>query len=118
MVETAGVVGMKHEPAAGKSEARDFTNSGCQALRDEWLRWDCRRSLVPRRLADAARTVVNFTPERRRIHSSGNPALRRPSNEAGRFGVCSFSHLIVIAGLRRRASARAAFASLSLPACA
>ena len=52
------------------------------------------------------------------FHSSGSPALRRPSNEAGRFGVCSFSHLSVIAGLRRRASARAVFASSSLPACA
>ncbi len=38
-------------------------------------------------------------------HSSGRPALRRPSNTAGRFGVWSFIHLIVIAGLRRRASA-------------
>ena len=52
------------------------------------------------------------------LHSSGSPAFRRPSNEAGRFGVCSFNHLIVIAGLRRRASARAVFASSILPACA
>ena len=54
----------------------------------------------------------------RLAHSSGSPALRTPSNTAGRFGVCSFIHLIVIAGLRRRASASAAFASSILPACA
>jgi hypothetical protein len=29
--------------------------------------------------------------------------LRRPSNTAGRFGVCCCIHLTVIAGLRRRA---------------
>jgi hypothetical protein len=50
--------------------------------------------------------------------SSGNPALRRPSNTAGRFGECSFIHLTVIAGFRRRASARAAFASSIFPSCA
>jgi hypothetical protein len=37
--------------------------------------------------------------------SSGSPALPRPSNTAGRFGVCSFIHLTVIAGFMRRASA-------------
>ena len=49
------------------------------------------------------------------VHSSGSPALRRPSNTAGRFGVCSIIHLTVIAGLRRRASAKAAFASSISP---
>jgi hypothetical protein len=52
------------------------------------------------------------------LHSSGSPALRSASNTAGRFGECSFTHLIVIAGLRRRASASSAFASSILPACA
>src|SRR5271165_255760 len=51
-------------------------------------------------------------------HSSGSPALRRPSNTAGRLGECSFIHLTVIARLRRRASASSAFASSILPASA
>ena len=48
-------------------------------------------------------------------HSSGSPALRRPSIMAG-VRPCSFIHLTVIAGLRRRASVRAACASSILPA--
>jgi hypothetical protein len=51
-------------------------------------------------------------------YCSGSPALRMPSITAGRFGECSFTHLIVIAGLRRRASVSSAFASSILPACA
>jgi hypothetical protein len=57
-------------------------------------------------------------PTQAGLHSSGRPALRRPSNTAGRFGECSFTHLTVIAGLRRRASASSPFASSILPACA
>ncbi len=37
---------------------------------------------------------------------------------AGRLGVCSIIHLTVSSGLRRLASAKAAFASSILPACA
>ena len=51
-------------------------------------------------------------------HSSGNPALRRPSNTAGIPGPCSISHLTVSLGLRRRACAKASCASSNLPACA
>jgi NADPH:quinone reductase-like Zn-dependent oxidoreductase len=51
-------------------------------------------------------------------HSCARPALRTPSNTAGRFGICSLIHLIVSLGLSRRASAKAAFASSILPACA
>jgi hypothetical protein len=51
-------------------------------------------------------------------HCSASPALRRPSNTAGRFGVWSIIHLTVILGLSRRASAKAVLASSILPACA
>jgi hypothetical protein len=34
-------------------------------------------------LVDTARIVVNFARKRRRIHSSGTPALRRASRTAG-----------------------------------
>ena len=44
-------------------------------------------------------------------HSSGSPALRRPSNSGGKFGAWSISHLTVSSGLRRLPSARAVFAS-------
>ena len=50
------------------------------------------------------------------LHSSGSPALRRPSNSGGRFGAWSVSHLTVRLGLRRRASASAVFALSVLPA--
>ena len=53
-----------------------------------------------------------------RAHSSGSPALRRPSKTAGRNDECSIIHLTVRLGLRRRASAKAVFASSILPACA
>ena len=39
-----------------------------------------------------------------RFHSSGSPALRKPSNTGGRFGVCAIIHFTVSLGLRRRAS--------------
>ena len=51
-------------------------------------------------------------------HSSGNPALRRPSIVYGTFGACAINHLIVRLGLRRRASAKADFASSILPSSA
>jgi hypothetical protein len=51
-------------------------------------------------------------------HSSGSPALRRPSNIAGTPDECSNHHLIVSLGLILRASAKASFASSILPACA
>ncbi len=51
-------------------------------------------------------------------HSSGSPALRRPSNTGGRFGVCAIIHLTVSLGLRRRASAKAVFASSILSSSA
>ena len=35
----------------------------------------------------------------RRIHSSGSPALRRPSNRAGRFGAVAITNFIVSLGL-------------------
>ena len=49
-------------------------------------------------------------------HSSGNPALRRPSTTAGMPDEWSCHHLTVSLGLRRRASAKATFASSILPA--
>ena len=49
------------------------------------------------------------------VHSSGSPALRRPSNAFGTFGECAIAHLTVRLGLRRRASAKADFASSILP---
>src|SRR5580704_10642048 len=48
-------------------------------------------------------------------HSSGSPALRRPSSTAGTSRPCSINHLTVSFGLIRRASARASFASSILP---
>jgi len=48
-------------------------------------------------------------------HSSGSPAFRKPSNTGGRFGVCAIIHFTVSLGLRRRASAKAVFASSILP---
>jgi hypothetical protein len=51
-------------------------------------------------------------------HSSGSPALRRPSNSGGRFSSRSIIHLTVSLGLRRRASAKAVFASSILPSSA
>ena len=61
-------------------------------------------------LVDAVRIVVDFTRERRRAHSSGNPALRSASNAGCRNGSFPTSHLTLSLGLRRRASARGAFA--------
>ena len=52
------------------------------------------------------------------VHSSGSPAFRTPSNTAGQFGMCSIIDLTVNFGFRRRASAKAAFASSILPASA
>ena len=51
-------------------------------------------------------------------HSSGSPALRRPSNSGGMFTEWVCSHLRVSWGLRRRASAKADFASSILPSSA
>ena len=48
-------------------------------------------------------------------HSSGNPALRSPSNANCSTGLCFKSHLMERSGLRRRASAMAAFASSISP---
>ena len=51
-------------------------------------------------------------------HSSGSPALRRPSTSGGMFGEWVCSHLRVSWGLRRRASAKADVASSILPSSA
>ena len=51
-------------------------------------------------------------------HSSGSPALRRPSNRGRMFGPVSINFLTVRFGLRRRASAKAVFASSILPSSA
>jgi hypothetical protein len=51
-------------------------------------------------------------------HSSGSPALRRPSNKTGRFGARAISHFTVSWGLRRWASARSNFPSSLLPSSA
>jgi hypothetical protein len=52
-------------------------------------------------------------------HSSGNPALRRPSTSGGMFApVLVCNHLRVSSGLRRRASAKAGVASSFLPSSA
>jgi hypothetical protein len=51
-------------------------------------------------------------------HSSGSPALRKPSNIAGTPDECSNHHLIVSLGLILRDSAKASFASSILPAYA
>ena len=51
-------------------------------------------------------------------HSSGSPALRRPSNSGGIFTEWVCSHLRVSWGLRRRASAKADVASSILPSSA
>ncbi len=53
-----------------------------------------------------------------RIHSSGNPALRRPSNNGGTLNEWVSIHLTVSSGLWRRASAKADAASSILPASA
>ena len=52
------------------------------------------------------------------IHSSGSPALRRPSNSGGMFTEWVCCHLRVRWGLRRRASAKADVASSILPSSA
>jgi hypothetical protein len=52
------------------------------------------------------------------VHSSGSPALRTPSIAFGTFGECAINHLTVRLGLRRRASAKADFASSILPSSA
>ena len=51
-------------------------------------------------------------------HSSGGPALRRPSNRVGMSAACSLCHLRVRLGLMRRASTKADFASSILPSSA
>src|SRR5208337_641527 len=38
-------------------------------------------------------------------HSSGSPALRKPSTNFGRFGACATNHFTVRSGLSRSASA-------------
>ena len=57
-------------------------------------------------------------PEIATAHSSGSPALRRPSNKTGRFGARAISHFTVSWGLRRWASARSNFPSSLLPSSA
>jgi hypothetical protein len=52
---------------------------------------------------------------RLRTHSSGSPALRKPSDIHGKFGSSSRINLTVSFGFARRASARVAFASGSFP---
>jgi hypothetical protein len=52
---------------------------------------------------------------RLRTHSSGSPALRRPSDIHGKSGSSSRISLTVSFGFTRRASDRAAFASASFP---
>ena len=64
------------------------------------------------------RSVIHQPTDASWLHSSGSPALRRPSNTGGRFGVCAINHLTVSLGLRRRASAKAVFASSILPSSA
>src|SRR5271166_4087282 len=51
-------------------------------------------------------------------HSSGSPALRRPSKSGGILNEWVCCHLRVIWGLRRRASAKADVASSILPSSA
>ena len=51
-------------------------------------------------------------------HSSGSPALRKPSSRGGMSAAWSISHLTVSLGLRRRASRKADFASSALPSSA
>jgi hypothetical protein len=53
----------------------------------------------------------------RRSHLSASPALRRPSSKTGK-GFVRATDLTVSSGLRRRASAKAVFASSALPASA
>ena len=53
-----------------------------------------------------------------RIHSSGSPALRRPSSSGVKFIEWVCCHLRVSWGLRRRASAKADAASSILPSSA
>ena len=55
-------------------------------------------------IAIHCRLVVINPPTRAGFHSSGSPALRKPSNTGGRFGVCAIIHFTVSLGLRRRAS--------------
>jgi hypothetical protein len=74
---------------------------------------DSRHSPIPRRHGEDRPQLAR----KRRIHSSGSPALRRPSSTTGK-GFVRATHLTVSLGLRRRASAKAVFASSALPASA
>jgi len=76
MVETAGVVGLKQETAAAESEVRDSTNSGRQALCDEWLQWgESGRSLAPDR-EFTGRAVLEHPRNARAFAASFSPMRR------------------------------------------
>ena len=68
-------------------------------------------------LLEAPGDLVRDSAAALRAHSSGSPALRRPSIRAA-FTPRATYHFTVSLGLRRRASAKAASASSILPACA
>ena len=74
---------------------------GRRANRIASKRADSGPTSVAREGQDFARSGLRSSKAKTGLYSSGSPTFRRPSNTAGRFGVCSFIHLIVIAGLRR-----------------
>lgn len=76
-----------------------------------------RQRLTGKSTSDEHRTRSRRLPSNL-LHSSGNPALRKPSNTCGRFGVCAIIHLMVSLGKIPRASANAVFASSILPSSA
>jgi len=88
----------------------------------------CARALAPAKYVSSAdrpasRQATSIAPApaglpSNLLHSSGNPALRRPSKRAGIFAANDCSDLTVSLGLRRRASAKAVFASSILPSSA
>ena len=81
-----------------------------------WRRPSCR---LPQKVGRGpGEAIEKYGSPRRRsstLHSSGIPDLRSPSNANCSTGLCFMSHLTERSGLRRRASAMAAFASSNSP---
>jgi len=69
----------------------------------------------PTSLAAADNALASFREKSPSVHSSGSPAFRKTSNAGWSTGLRSVNHLTESLGLRRRASANAAFASSISP---
>ena len=97
-------------------DARAVRHNGRDATQRHPSHKTCSTPIARREPESGLRQFKRLSPST--LHPSGSPALRRPSKRAGMFGATDCSHLTVSLELRRRASAKAVFASSILPSSA